>query len=42
MGEIETIEAEKMGWLDLGTPWHILPHFPLLRIYLKKEPYKYS
>ena len=28
MEEIETVEAEKMGWLDLPR-WHTLPHFPL-------------
>ena len=33
MGEIETVEAEKMGWLDLprGTSY---PTFPYLPFYL--------
>ena len=34
MGEIETVEAEKMGWLDLprGTSY---PTFPYIPTYLR-------
>ena len=28
MGEIETVEAEKMGWIDLPILPHTLPHYP--------------
>ena len=32
MGEIETVEAEKMGWLDLphGTTYPTFPYIPKL------------